>query len=138
MAGPLPSPWRASAGSLLLFGGVGVALGLFVGLQDPVAGIAVALIAGGVGVLAELQAALRLNRALARFAAEVPAPAEPFSSPIGVQGLRWEEPPIEVTGQTYRFTVPPLEVATPGDLVEVPHRQVREGAREVLGRLGVL
>lgn len=134
---PYPSPWRASGGTLALFGGAAVVFGTLLWLQtgDALAGVAV----GSVVVLfslAEVQAAFRLNRALQEFGGQVPGDPEADESNMGDQSVRWPDLGLAVEGWTHRFTVRGLEVTADGTYRDVSTWRPREGAREVLDDLG--
>lgn len=135
---PYPSPWRASAGTLALFVGVAVVFGALLWLQrgDVLPGVAV----GGIVVVlfgvAELQAAVRLNRVLREFGGQVPGEPESDQSYMGDQSVRWPDLGLAVEGWTHRFTVRGLEVTADGTYRDVSTWRPREGAREVLDDLG--
>jgi hypothetical protein len=130
---PLPSPWKASLVALAVCALVAAGLAVFAWPDDPlqsaVAGAVVfALLAG-----LEISAALRLRRALADFAEEVPGTADASTSALGCQALRWDDPPIEVWGRPGRLGAGRLQVwAGPWLVGFFPTREARRAAREAL------
>jgi hypothetical protein len=127
---PLPSPWQAMRGKLILYAVMSVLLGVLLGLEDPAVGLAAALLVFVITATLEWRAAQQLSRALAAFAREIPEPGEPASTLLGHQGLAWPARGIEVLGWTWRFRVQPLNVVAGERAWEVPPGEASAAARE--------
>lgn len=132
------SPWRASAGSFLLYVLAGV---VFAGLLwaesgELLAGVVVAAVTILLLFPAELQAASRLSWRLEEFARQVPGEPEPEESFWGDQSLHWPDLGLTVEGGTHRFRITGLVAEAEGRTWDVQFSRPREGARRVLAALG--
>lgn len=127
---PLPSLWQAMRGKLLLYGVMAVLLAIVLGLENPTAGPAAAVLVFLITIFFEWRSARRLNRALAAFAREIPEPGIPSSTFQGGQSLTWPGRGIEVHGWTWRFQVQPLRVIVGEREWDAAPREAREAARE--------
>lgn len=133
----LPSPLRASALMLAIAGGLAGVLGVLLWDVDRVGALVAPLLLFGIFSLAELQAAWRLNRALARFAAALPGEPVPMAGWTGEQGLAWPDIPVRVRGHVFRFGVRDLVVEAGGDAWTSPPSRAAEAGRAAAAKVGL-
>lgn len=136
---PLPDPWRASWVTLAMALAAGAILAWIVGTTVGVAeGAAAGLTLATASIVAEMQAAWRLRRALARFAAAFPTQErEAFEAWTSEQGIRWPALALSVEGRVGSYLVEPLAVEAGGAVRIVAPRDAREAGEETARLLGV-
>jgi hypothetical protein len=87
---------------------------------------------------ADLQAAWRLNRALARFAAALPGkPVPSVDCWTGEQGLAWPGLGVRVQGRTVQFRVCDLAVEAGGEAWTVSPSHAAEAGRAAAAKAGI-
>jgi len=137
--GPLPSAWRASRVTLVMGALAGVVIA-WLGATGPglAAGIAGGTVVATISIFAEMQAAWRLRRALARFAAAFPAHArEAFESWGSEQGIRWPALALEVRGRVASYRVDDILVELGADSFLIRPRDARRAGVAAARRLGI-